>query len=143
MDEKINDDSPQGKRNRDTNYSPSRERHIKMKHARADHTVTDYETRLLGTIADRVDVDTGETELVSDWVLAIESCAKSRGVVRNARCSLRQKGYLGWKRGAVKKGEGYPNISRATQTSIGCCHRTVTTRTVRHHPRPRCHRTML
>jgi hypothetical protein len=30
-----------------------------MKHARADHRMTDYETRLLGTIADRIDVDTG------------------------------------------------------------------------------------
>ena len=75
-----------------TNYSQSRERHIRLKHARADHQVTDYETRLLGTIADRIDVDTGETLQVTDAVLAIESCAKSVHVVRNTRRSLRQKG---------------------------------------------------
>lgn len=95
---------PQGKPNLST------ERYIRVKHARCDHRVTDYEARLLATIGDRIDVDTGKTEAVADAVLAIESCAKGPDVVRNARRSLKLKGYLDWKRGPVRKGKGHPNV---------------------------------
>jgi len=95
---------PRGKPNLST------ERYIRVKHARCDHRVTDYEARLLATIGDRIDVDTGVTEAVADAVLAIESCAKGADVVRNARRSLKLKGYLNWRKGPIRKGKGYPNV---------------------------------